>query len=245
MVTLYHWDLPAALEDRGGWADPRSADWFAEYAQLMYRTLGDRVRDVGDDQRAVGDRGSRLRRRPARTGPRDWAEAAAVSKNLLRAHAAAVAAYRADGNMQIGLVVNLVPIHPASDAAGRSRKRRSGWTRISTGSSSIRRCLGEVPGELAEMFGTAWPQWTADELRQIRAADRFRRRQLLFAAGGARRSRRPAPRGLASCRSPTVRIRRWVGRFTRRGLTETLQWVNEPLRRFAALHHRKWRGVRR
>ena len=43
MATLYHWDLPAALDDRGGWLDPDVAYWFADYARLMYRALGDRV----------------------------------------------------------------------------------------------------------------------------------------------------------------------------------------------------------
>jgi beta-glucosidase len=42
VATLYHWDLPAALDDRGGWLDP-DACWFADYARLMYRALGDRV----------------------------------------------------------------------------------------------------------------------------------------------------------------------------------------------------------
>lgn len=36
-------DLPAALDDRGGWLDPEVAYWFADYARLMYRALGDRV----------------------------------------------------------------------------------------------------------------------------------------------------------------------------------------------------------
>ncbi|HEX5580870.1 MAG TPA: family 1 glycosylhydrolase, partial [Gemmatimonadaceae bacterium] len=42
-VTLYHWDLPAALDDRGGWLNPDVAGWFADYATTVYRALDDRV----------------------------------------------------------------------------------------------------------------------------------------------------------------------------------------------------------
>jgi beta-glucosidase len=41
--TLYHWDLPQALEDRGGWPSRETADRFADYAGLMMRALGDRI----------------------------------------------------------------------------------------------------------------------------------------------------------------------------------------------------------
>ncbi|WP_233169148.1 GH1 family beta-glucosidase [Hymenobacter sp. BT523] len=42
-LTLYHWDLPSALQARGGWANRDVVGWFADYAQLMGRCLGDRV----------------------------------------------------------------------------------------------------------------------------------------------------------------------------------------------------------
>ena len=41
--TLFHWDLPAALDDRGGWLNPDSADWFADYADVCFKALGDRI----------------------------------------------------------------------------------------------------------------------------------------------------------------------------------------------------------
>ena len=43
--TLYHWDLPEALQARGGWQARESADWFAEYAEVVAKKLGDRVKN--------------------------------------------------------------------------------------------------------------------------------------------------------------------------------------------------------
>ncbi len=43
MATLYHWDLPAALDDRGGWLNRDVAGWFADYAASCFRALDDRV----------------------------------------------------------------------------------------------------------------------------------------------------------------------------------------------------------
>jgi beta-glucosidase len=166
-ATLYHWDLPQALEDRGGWVNPESVNWFAEYAALMYRELDDRVplwATINEPWVVVNEGYVEGRHAPGR---RDWAEAAAVSKNLMKAHAAAVMAYRAVGKNSIGLVVNLVPIEPATN----SPEDKSAANRLD---AYLNRqfldpvLLGEIPSELPEMLGSAWHEWTADELRQVR-----------------------------------------------------------------------------
>lgn len=44
-LTLYHWDLPQVLEDKGGWTNRDSISWYCEYADLMSRTYGDKVKN--------------------------------------------------------------------------------------------------------------------------------------------------------------------------------------------------------
>jgi beta-glucosidase len=166
-VTLYHWDLPAALDDRGGWLNPDVAGWFADYAEVVYRALDDRVPMWAtlNEPWVVMDGGylSGL----LAPGHRNLFEAPLVTHNLLRAHGAAVQAYRAAGRNRIGLVVNLEPKYPASESPedlAATRRAEAYMNRHYLDPA----LLGRYPEELREVFGEAWRDFPDDELRLIR-----------------------------------------------------------------------------
>jgi len=164
-VTLFHWDLPAALEDRGGWTNPDVAGWFAEYAAVVFRALDDRVRFWAtlNEPWVVTD-GGYLHGTLA-PGHRNPFEAAIASHNLLRAHGAAVADYRTRGRHAIGLVVNLEPKHAASRSARdvRATARADAYMNRQYLDPVFR---GRYPKELSAIFGEAWPR-PAPDLSQV------------------------------------------------------------------------------
>ncbi|HEU0016251.1 MAG TPA: GH1 family beta-glucosidase [Longimicrobium sp.] len=165
--TLYHWDLPAALDDRGGWLNPDVAEWFADYAVVMFRALGDRVPmwSTLNEPWVVTDAGY-LHGTHA-PGHRSLFEPPRVTHNLLRAHAAAVRAYRAEGSGRIGLVVNLEPKYPASDhPEDRAATERAEAYMNRQYLDPV--FLGRYPEALGEVFAEAWPDFAADEVAALR-----------------------------------------------------------------------------
>jgi beta-glucosidase len=115
-VTLYHWDLPQALEDTGGWPSRQIVPAFTRYASIVARRLGDRVRSFAtlNEPFVVADHGYRTGSHAP--GRRDAAAALAASHHLLLAHGSAVPAIRAEApDARVGIVLNLEPQHPASD----------------------------------------------------------------------------------------------------------------------------------
>ena len=166
-ATLYHWDLPAALDDRGGWQNRDVAGWFAEYARVVFRALDGGVRRWAtiNEPWVVSD-GGYLHGKLA-PGHRSLFEAPLVSHNLLRAHGAAVDAYRAEGKYGIGLVVNLEPKHAASEAPNdqAATRRSDAYMNRQFLDPAL---LGRYPEELPEMFGPAWPTFPTSDLAQIR-----------------------------------------------------------------------------
>ncbi len=165
-LTLYHWDLPAALEDRGGWLNPDCAGWFADYAAIVHAALGDRVAMWAtlNEPWVVMDAG--YVHGCHAPGHRSLAEAARVAHNLLRAHAAGLAALRAAGAGELGIVLNLEPKHAASEsAADRAAVRRA--DAYMNGFFLDALMTGAYPALLAERFGADWPAIPAADLERI------------------------------------------------------------------------------
>jgi len=166
-ATLFHWDLPAGLDDRGGWLNRDVANWFAEYAQIVFRALDDRVKMWAtlNEPWVVSD-GGYLHGLLA-PGHRNHFEAPIASHNLLRAHAAALAAYRAVGKNRIGMVVNLEPKYPASASAEdqTATKRVDAYMNRQYLDPLF---FGEYPQEMRDLFGEAWPEFPASDFSQLR-----------------------------------------------------------------------------
>jgi len=167
MATLFHWDLPAALDDRGGWLNPDVADWFADYAGVMFRRLDDRVKlwATLNEPWVVTD-GGYLHGALA-PGHKNRFEAPIASHHLLRSHGKAVQAYRAIGKHQVGLVVNIEPKYPASTTTHDLAATRRAEAYMN------RQYLdpvfhGRYPEEMAEIFGEAWPEWPQHDFDLIR-----------------------------------------------------------------------------
>ncbi|MGW4292137.1 GH1 family beta-glucosidase [Micromonospora chersina] len=113
IVTLYHWDLPQALEDRGGWTARETAEHFADYALAVHQRLGDRVRTwttlnepwcsaylgYGNGVHAPGEQ--------------DAGAAFRAVHHLLLGHGLAARALRAAGAEVVGLTLNLADVQPA------------------------------------------------------------------------------------------------------------------------------------
>lgn len=166
LLTLHHWDLPAALDDRGGWLNRDSADWFAEYAGVMFDRLDGRVKKwVTLNEPWVITDGGYLHGALA-PGHRNLFETPIASHNLMRAHGAAVRAYRDLGAHEIGIVVNIEPKYPASTSAEdiAATARAHAYMNRQYLDAALK---GAYPDEMADIFGEAWPQWSAADLVDI------------------------------------------------------------------------------
>jgi beta-glucosidase len=115
-VTLYHWDLPQALEDAGGWSDRDTAGRFTDYAAVVADALGDRVRWWATLNEPWCSAFLGYASGVHAPGVRDDARAVAAVHHLLLAHGRAVPALRSVGaDARVGIVLNPAPIRPLED----------------------------------------------------------------------------------------------------------------------------------
>jgi beta-galactosidase len=176
-VTLYHWDLPLALQlEYDGWLNPRMADLFADYARICFGQFGDRVKHwitlnepwvaavLGYGQGAFA---------PGRIST---AEPYRAGHELLRAHGRAVDVYRREFQEKqggvIGITNNCDWREPLSDsaedgaAAERALEFFLGWF-----ADPI--YIGEYPASMRERLGDRLPALTAEDRELIRGSSDF------------------------------------------------------------------------
>ncbi len=167
VVTLFHWDLPATLEERGGWLNRDIAGWFSDYARIMVKALGDRVPMWAtlNEPWVVTDGGYLFG--VLAPGHRSLYEPPRAAHNLLRAHGAGMQAIRAEGGKRAGLVVNLEPKYAASESAAdlAATRRAEAYMNRQFLDPVF---LGRYPAELQEIFGDAWPDVPAADFDLIR-----------------------------------------------------------------------------
>jgi beta-glucosidase len=156
-VTLYHWDLPQALEDRGGWPERATVDAFLEYVELVAAKLGDRVEHwiTHNEPRVNAWVGYGWGiHAPGRTSERD---ALAAAHHLLLSHGRALEVLRRDvPKAQVGITLDVFPVEPASgeerdlDAARHLDGFHNRWFLDPV-------FQGEYPSDLLEHFGANAP----------------------------------------------------------------------------------------
>jgi beta-glucosidase len=115
-VTLYHWDLPQALEDDGGWPERATAYHFAEYADVVAATLGDRVKHWATLNEPYCSSHFGYVTGFMAPGRTSVSDGFAAAHHLLLGHGLAVERLRSRvPDAEVGIVLNFNPMHPASD----------------------------------------------------------------------------------------------------------------------------------
>lgn len=166
-LTLYHWDLPAALQEEfGGWESREIVPLFAEYAAEVARRFGDRVASIAtlNEPWCVATLGYEVGQ--FAPGKKDRALSLQVSHHLMMAHGAAVKAMRAVTEVPLGVVLNHTPAFAAEDVeADRKAARIDDGLNVRWYMDPIFR--GQYPADILDHLHSDAPEVQAGDLSLI------------------------------------------------------------------------------
>ncbi|MFF9395257.1 GH1 family beta-glucosidase [Streptomyces griseoluteus] len=161
-VTLYHWDLPQVLQDRGGWPERDTAEHFAAYASAVAERLGDRVTHWATLNEPLCSAWIGHLEGKMAPGWTDLTAAVRASYHLLLGHGLATQAIRAAApDAEIGIVTNLSTVHAATDrpedvaAAHRQDGHVNRWWLDPVHGRGF-------PADMVEVYGVELPQKPRD-----------------------------------------------------------------------------------
>lgn len=167
--TLYHWDLPQALEDGGGWTARSVVDAFMEYTEVVVSRLGDRVKNwttLNEPWVAAWPGYGLGVLAPGRSGE---SNALAAVHHMLLAHGRAVEIIRRTvPAARVGIVLNLIPVYPHSDGEeDQAAARMTDGTENRWFLDPIFRA--EYPADILELYSAHVPEVRAGDMAAISA----------------------------------------------------------------------------
>jgi beta-glucosidase len=116
-LTMYHWDLPEALQLRGGWNNREVVEWFGEYGEVLTSRFGDRVKNWMTLNEPFCSAWLGHLYGDMAPGIKDLQTALNVSHNLLMSHGLACQVIRSNvSEANVGIVINVTPAVPATDS---------------------------------------------------------------------------------------------------------------------------------
>jgi beta-glucosidase len=128
LATLYHWDLPQALQDEGGWTSREVVDRFEVYAELVFEGLGDLVQDwvTHNEPWVTAFLGYGYGTKAP--GIQNWHAALTSAHHVLLSHGKAIAAFREGRRTgRIGITLDLTRVYGDAEAALRLDGNRNRW----------------------------------------------------------------------------------------------------------------------
>lgn len=167
VVTLYHWDFPQALQDLGGWENPDSAEWFADYARVMFDRLKDRVQIWGTFNEPRVSAFIGYGAAVMAPGIPDYTRSFQVAHHLMVAHGRALQVFRQGGYTgEIGIFIDSENVIPASESQEDVLAAQR-YYEMDTAFFADALFAGNYPPMLMDWLGENAPKIGPDDMRVV------------------------------------------------------------------------------